>query len=288
MIFTHTPHPHKPRNVNELHKLEQDAANINDKIAVTLTKHVGTMSLLCLCLTPFSISKKSFYPIWVFLEISKCRIATATQKCSNLSGLMVMIYGKSYRLLCTWVTIGFCISATSTYAILINQHLLILQRSNPISLTPTLYSSILCCSVLFICMIAWFAHTLQTIFCPTILCKPTIKTHFLAFAATLMTIWHMRFNGWFSSFHALFAHTTQFISPKSLMMEEFRGSRKNVQTRSTLLLRGSRGYTIIHNEANSLLSRSGVSHHRQGKTLFPRYYSINLPVKQVQEVLCLI
>lgn len=42
-LFTHSPHPHEPRNVNELHKLEHETANLNNKIAVTLTRYVGTM-----------------------------------------------------------------------------------------------------------------------------------------------------------------------------------------------------------------------------------------------------
>jgi uncharacterized membrane protein len=39
----YTPHPHQPRNVNKMHKEEQAAAGINAKIAVGLTKRVGTM-----------------------------------------------------------------------------------------------------------------------------------------------------------------------------------------------------------------------------------------------------
>jgi uncharacterized membrane protein len=37
------PHPHKPRNVNQVHREEQEAAGINARIAVVLTKRVGTM-----------------------------------------------------------------------------------------------------------------------------------------------------------------------------------------------------------------------------------------------------
>ena len=39
----YTPHPHQPRNVNKLHKEEQAAAGVNARIAVGLTKRVGTM-----------------------------------------------------------------------------------------------------------------------------------------------------------------------------------------------------------------------------------------------------
>ena len=39
----YTPHPHQPRNVNKLHKEQLAAAGINKRIAVGLTKRVGTM-----------------------------------------------------------------------------------------------------------------------------------------------------------------------------------------------------------------------------------------------------
>src|SRR5207237_8786134 len=39
----YTPHPHQPRNVNKLHKEQLEAAGINARIAVCLTKRVGTM-----------------------------------------------------------------------------------------------------------------------------------------------------------------------------------------------------------------------------------------------------
>ena len=39
----YTPHPHQPRNVNKLHKEQLAEAGINAKIAVGLTKSVGTM-----------------------------------------------------------------------------------------------------------------------------------------------------------------------------------------------------------------------------------------------------
>ncbi len=39
----YTPYPHQPRNVNQLHKEMLSAAGINKRIAVGLTKRVGTM-----------------------------------------------------------------------------------------------------------------------------------------------------------------------------------------------------------------------------------------------------
>ncbi len=42
-LFQHTPFLHKPRNVNMQHKAEQEARGVNMRIAVGLTKSVGTM-----------------------------------------------------------------------------------------------------------------------------------------------------------------------------------------------------------------------------------------------------
>src|SRR5262249_53343681 len=42
-LFQHNPLTHKPRNVNVLHKAEQEAGGVNTRIAVALTKGVGTM-----------------------------------------------------------------------------------------------------------------------------------------------------------------------------------------------------------------------------------------------------
>ena len=42
-LFQHNPFPHKPHNVNVQHKAEQEASGVNMRIAVGLTKSVGTM-----------------------------------------------------------------------------------------------------------------------------------------------------------------------------------------------------------------------------------------------------
>lgn len=42
-LWKHIPHPHQPRNVNEMLKEEQAAAGFNTIIAVFLTTRVGTM-----------------------------------------------------------------------------------------------------------------------------------------------------------------------------------------------------------------------------------------------------
>ena len=43
-LYTHTPHTHTARNVNEQHHDEQAQQGINTTIAVWLTQHVGTMT----------------------------------------------------------------------------------------------------------------------------------------------------------------------------------------------------------------------------------------------------
>jgi ABC-type multidrug transport system fused ATPase/permease subunit len=42
-LFKHEHHPYQPRNVNLVHEAEQKAAGVNTRIAVGLTKSVGTM-----------------------------------------------------------------------------------------------------------------------------------------------------------------------------------------------------------------------------------------------------
>ncbi|HKS70630.1 MAG TPA: hypothetical protein VJQ45_09415 [Ktedonobacterales bacterium] len=42
-LYQHTAHMHQPRNVNHVHHKEQDAAGFNTRVAVWMTKNVGTM-----------------------------------------------------------------------------------------------------------------------------------------------------------------------------------------------------------------------------------------------------
>jgi uncharacterized membrane protein len=42
-LFDHEHHPYQPRNVNLVHEAEQKAAGVNTRIAVALTRSVGTM-----------------------------------------------------------------------------------------------------------------------------------------------------------------------------------------------------------------------------------------------------
>ena len=43
VLFHHEPHQYQPRNVNTLHEAEKAAAGFNQKLAIALTKAVGTM-----------------------------------------------------------------------------------------------------------------------------------------------------------------------------------------------------------------------------------------------------
>lgn len=42
-LFQHTPHSHKPQNVNLLHKAELAMAGFNQRLAVSITKATGNM-----------------------------------------------------------------------------------------------------------------------------------------------------------------------------------------------------------------------------------------------------
>lgn len=42
-LYRHSAHMHQPRNVNHVHRKEQEAAGFNTRVAVWLTKNVGTM-----------------------------------------------------------------------------------------------------------------------------------------------------------------------------------------------------------------------------------------------------
>lgn len=44
----HTPHPHEPQNVNNLHKAEIDANGFNERLALKLKNSIGTMRCIYL------------------------------------------------------------------------------------------------------------------------------------------------------------------------------------------------------------------------------------------------
>ena len=61
----------------------------------------------------------------------------------------------------------------------------------------------------------------------------------------------------------------------------FRSSGEKFFTALALLLRGIKGYSIIHDKGHSLSSRRRMLAHRSGKTLLPPQYTINPPLKQL-------
>ena len=62
-LFHHTPHLHQPQNVNVLHAAEQKAEGFNTRVAVMLTKSVGTMW------TAYSFAVLAFIGLFAILNL---------------------------------------------------------------------------------------------------------------------------------------------------------------------------------------------------------------------------
>ncbi len=62
-LFHHEPHQHQPRNVNRLHAAEQAAEGFNTRVAVLLTKSVGTMW------TAYSFAVLAFIGLFAILNL---------------------------------------------------------------------------------------------------------------------------------------------------------------------------------------------------------------------------
>jgi len=71
LLFQHRKHPHELQNANALHKLEQEVSGINTKIAVALTRAVGTMptayifAILAILGFPGTGATPTMYVQWV-------------------------------------------------------------------------------------------------------------------------------------------------------------------------------------------------------------------------------
>jgi uncharacterized membrane protein len=63
VLFRHEPHRHQPRNVNRLHAAEQAAEGFNTRVAVVLTKSVGTMW------TAYSFTVLAFIGLFAILNL---------------------------------------------------------------------------------------------------------------------------------------------------------------------------------------------------------------------------
>lgn len=88
----HKPHPHKPMNVNSLVQLEHMTADINTRIAVALTRRVGSMwtayLFACLALLGFPAlsavlgTEAAIYVTWLsqtFIQLTMLPILSVGQ-----------------------------------------------------------------------------------------------------------------------------------------------------------------------------------------------------------------
>lgn len=92
-LFHHEPHKHIPRNVNLLHQAEQQAAGANTRIAIFLTKSVGTMwtayTFAVIAIVGLFAILGLFSPIIVLL------VAWASQTFIQLTLLPVIMVGQN-------------------------------------------------------------------------------------------------------------------------------------------------------------------------------------------------
>jgi len=90
VLFHHEPHQHQPRNVNMLHEAEKKASGFNQKIAILLTKGVGTM----VCAYIFAILAIIGFPGLVNAQISQW-VQWTSQTFIQLTMLSVIMVGQS-------------------------------------------------------------------------------------------------------------------------------------------------------------------------------------------------
>lgn len=90
VLFHHEPHQHQPRNVNLLHEAEKKAAGFNDRVAILLTKGVGTM----VCAYIFAVLAIIGFPGLVNAQISQW-VQWTSQTFIQLTMLSVIMVGQS-------------------------------------------------------------------------------------------------------------------------------------------------------------------------------------------------
>ncbi|MEO7020872.1 MAG: hypothetical protein ABI234_12030 [Ktedonobacteraceae bacterium] len=89
-LFHHEPRQHKPRNANLLHEAERAAAGLNEKIALWLTRAVGTM----LCAYIFGALAILGFPGLVSPAIASL-VSWASQTFIQLTMLSVIMVGQA-------------------------------------------------------------------------------------------------------------------------------------------------------------------------------------------------
>src|SRR5690348_16297453 len=90
VLFHHVTPQHQPRNVNLVHKAEQAAAGFNDKLAILLTKGVGTM----VCAYIFAILAIIGFPGLVNAQIAQW-VQWTSQTFIQLTMLSVIMVGQA-------------------------------------------------------------------------------------------------------------------------------------------------------------------------------------------------
>ena len=90
-IYQHIPHPHKPRNVNKMHKEEQEAAGFNKRLAILLTRSVGTM----VCAYIFAVIAILGFPLLPFGPLATQMVQWTSQTFIQLTMLSVIMVGQA-------------------------------------------------------------------------------------------------------------------------------------------------------------------------------------------------
>lgn len=89
-IFMHHPHNHMPRNPNELHEAEQAASGFNQRLAITLTKFVGSMP----CAYFFAVIALIGFPGLLGAQVS-LYVQWVSQTLIQLTMLSILMVGQS-------------------------------------------------------------------------------------------------------------------------------------------------------------------------------------------------
>lgn len=93
VLFHHEPHQHQPRNVNQIHAEERADGGLNEKVAILLTKSVGTMW------TAYTFAVIAivglFAILGVFTPIVALLVAWASQTLIQLVLLPVIMVGQN-------------------------------------------------------------------------------------------------------------------------------------------------------------------------------------------------
>ncbi|HXZ05085.1 MAG TPA: hypothetical protein VEH81_09640 [Ktedonobacteraceae bacterium] len=85
------PHPHQPRNINLVHKAEQEASSFNTRFAILLTKGVGTMA----CAYLFAFIAILGFPLLPFGSLATQLVQWTSQTFIQLTMLSVIMVGQS-------------------------------------------------------------------------------------------------------------------------------------------------------------------------------------------------